>query len=361
MTSKYKNRGKYLFSDPVSGKVLFRDRMAENKIKRSYKFKQLEKRLLKKQQRKAENTNTDYLPINGTIGEHAKDNIGREWVYTKNGWETEIKDTAGYFIKNFSLPKTPYFNQEVEDGEGVIYTSTGFYWEAKYTSPLPKIEIDVVVAKRTPAYQTQPFLDNNNKGFIDFGDTFKMDDINHGLTAGGLGLSLSKGKFMDGLNYNFHNNAPKGKFGVTYNNEFKYWGENFKGGTRARISPDFVSRAKYNARLSVNAGNAFKGVARTVNFASILITGYSAYSNWDTATANEKYMYGLDMSFGVMAFTPLAPFATAYFLGRWYMDSEKEMMMNMLQLNRHKTIDDIIMIKIDKTRIGNKHYPLLKK
>ena len=84
MVSKYRNRGKYIYSDPVSGKVLFRDKIAENKVKRSYKFKQLEKRL-QGQQKPPKDTFFEYydLPERATIGSSAIDNAGKLWTYTK--------------------------------------------------------------------------------------------------------------------------------------------------------------------------------------------------------------------------------------------------------------------------------------
>jgi len=158
MLTKYANRSKYFFTDTETGNTVFRDKMAERSIKRSYQFKRMEKRLAKK---KSPN-NTDYLPASGVIGQHAKDNIGRDWIYTANGWETDIYDTSGLFVKKFRLPINPSYNDEINDGEGVIYKFTGFYWEAEPLFLRKKEQIEVVVAHRPK----QSLFDLTNKHYL---------------------------------------------------------------------------------------------------------------------------------------------------------------------------------------------------
>ncbi len=250
MLTKYANRGKYFITDPQTGKSISRDKMAERAIKRTYAFKRMEKRLQKKQQRKAENKNTDYLLINGVVGEYAKDNIGREWVYTDKGWETEIQDISGYFVKNFNLPKKPYFNQEVDDGEGVVYTSNGFYWEAKYISPLPKIKIEVVVAKRTQRHT--PLMDNPNKTIIDFGDGFKMDEptlqptgLNNDFSLFSTEASIAGDFASVGKSYLYNKHYWLGKNRKFYSHGFngnQYTGGKFKF---ARTYSKYLKGASY--------------------------------------------------------------------------------------------------------------------
>ncbi len=90
MLTKYGNRGKYFFTEPETGKTLFRDKMAERSIKRSYQFKRMQKRLTKKKPppEKDDSFYTDIgLPPMPRMNSIAFDDSGREWKYTANGWE----------------------------------------------------------------------------------------------------------------------------------------------------------------------------------------------------------------------------------------------------------------------------------
>jgi len=164
MLTKYSNRGKYFFTEPETGKVLFRDKMAERSIKRSYQFKRMQKRLTKKKPPQDNFYDFFDLPKKAIIGESATDNAGKQWTYTRNGWETDAYDTYGViFTVDEKLPKGSFGDTYTAHNQ-IEYVYGEHGWEANIPLQLYQQEnqLEVVVAHRSK----QSWFDLSNKSLF---------------------------------------------------------------------------------------------------------------------------------------------------------------------------------------------------
>ncbi|MDZ4147131.1 MAG: RHS repeat-associated core domain-containing protein [Flavobacteriaceae bacterium] len=203
---------------------------------------------------------------------------------------------------------------------------------------------------------------NDDFGFIlndvDVTNNPFTDALPTALTITGLGLDVTKNKFLNGLNYNFYKNAPSGKFGVELDGKLKYWSNNFRSGTRAGFASEAVTNAKLNAKTAIKAGNGFKAVSSSLNVLALGYTVVDASFNWGVASDAQKAEWVADGVFGVLAFTPLAPVSTVYFGGKFVLSGSGP---HPAFLGRQRLLVDERQIKVDNLRVHNTHHKILLK